>query len=389
MDSTLPDAPSQVFAARWIIPVIGQPIEDGWIRVSGKRIVEIGRGKSGAITTDLGDVAILPGLVNAHTHLEFSDCDSPIGQPGVPLAQWIGQVITARSDSTADSKQTAIRAGLLESRKAGVCLIGDIATPPTGYDVESVDIVSFAEVVGLSEDRWRERLQAATDYDQFFSPHAPYSTSRHAIDACVKRSSARGKRLAMHVAESPEERELLCRGTGPFADALRHIGAWQDDLFPWPDEPILGLIERLSTAPGALLIHCNDLRASEIALVAKHPNMTVVYCPRTHAFFGYDRHPVAEMLRAGIPVALGTDSRASNPDLNLWAEVQFLLQNRMDIDPADVIEMATIHGANALGRSDLGQINAGSTAHLGLVETDAPNLQQLYRDLAQNEYRPI
>jgi cytosine/adenosine deaminase-related metal-dependent hydrolase len=328
-------------------------------------------------------------LVNAHTHLEFSDCESPIGQAGVPLAEWIGQVIDARSASTIKSKQAAIHAGVAESKNAGVCLIGDIATPPCTYNTDLMDIICFAEVVGLSENRWTERLQAATDYGQSFSPHAPYSTSQHAIDACIRRSKASGKRLSMHIAESPEERELLCNGTGPFAEALRHIGAWQDDLFPWQDEPIVCLIERLAAAPGALLIHGNDLRTHEIAKVATHPNLTVVYCPRTHAFFGYDRHPVAEMHRAGVPVALGTDSKASNPDLNLWSEVQYLMQHRMDIDPAEVLKMATVHGANALGRRDVGRLANGSIAHLGQVNTNASDLQRLYRDLAENEYRPL
>ncbi|QDT13711.1 Aminodeoxyfutalosine deaminase [Planctomycetes bacterium K23_9] len=374
--------------------MISEPIQGGWVRLQGNRVVEIAAGKPPECATDLGDVAILPGLVNAHTHLEFSDCAQPIGQPGVPLAQWIGQVIAARSATTTQARQQAIQAGLAESVAAGVCLMGDIATPPIRYDGDTIDLVSFAEVVGLGESRWRERLQSATDYNKSFekaawSPHAPYSTSTAAIDACVQRAKTSGRPLSMHVAESPAERELLCSGTGPFATALRSIGVWQDDLFPWPGDPLVDLIDQLAESPHALLIHGNDLRSKEISAIAQHANLTVVYCPRTHAFFGYDRHPVADMIRAGIPVALGTDSRASNPDLNLWSEVQFLLQHRMDIDPGAVIGMATVAGANALGRRDVGRLVVGGSASLGVVTTEAADRQALYRDLAQHAYRPF
>ncbi|MGB7343176.1 MAG: amidohydrolase family protein [Pirellulaceae bacterium] len=398
MNSNLPNDSAQVasqkiFAARWIVPVVSEPIQGGWIRIHGNRIVEIQQGKPPKPAIDLGDVAILPGLVNSHTHLEFSDCPQPIGAPGVPLATWIGQVIGARSATTAQSKQAAIANGLQQSVAVGVRLIGEITTPPCDYPESEIDIVGFAEVVGLSESRWRDRLQAATDHNERFtsagwSPHAPYSTSRQAIEACVKRSAAIGRPLAMHVAESPAERELLCGGTGPFADSLRSIGVWQDGVFPWGDDPIVGLIKTLSDAPQVLLVHCNDLRKSEIDAVAMHSNLTVVYCPRTHAFFGYDRHPVAEMLRAGIPIAIGTDSRASNPDLNLWSEVQYLLNNRMDISPHDVLKMATFHGANGLGRPDKGRLAVDAKPGLGIVETNADTIDALFRDMAGNAYRP-
>ena len=383
-----------VYTARWIVPIESDPIEGGWIRIEGERVVEIQPSKPPRSAIDLGDSAILPGLVNAHTHLEFSDLQEPIGERGTALPDWIGKVIESRSATTDQEKRSAIESGINESVAAGVRLIGEIASPPCQYQGDTVDLVAFAEVIGLSESRWRERMQAAQDHNRLFdsgawSPHAPYSTSMPAIEACVQRSIDTRRSLAMHVAESPAERELLCNGTGPFADSLRSIGVWNDGQFPWQATSVVELIDMLSRSPLALLVHGNDLREKEIAAIAKYAHLSVVYCPRTHYFFGYDRHPVSEMLAAGIRVALGTDSRASNPDLNLWSEVQFLLNHRMDIAPDNVLKMATMWGADAMGHSRLGRIGVDCKPGLGVVKTESTTVSELYRDLAINSYQPL
>ncbi len=359
-----------------------------------QRIVEVQSGPPPTDAVHLGDVAILPGLVNAHTHLEFSDLTQPVGQPGISLANWIGEVISARTAAPERNKHDAILAGVTESLESGTRLIGDIATTPTDYPPSQIDVISFAEVLGLSAERSHERLAAAIDHNQAnvnggWSPHAPYSTLRSSIQTCVDQSAKTHRPLAMHVAESPDERELLVHGTGPLADSLRAIGVWQDSLFPWNDSPFVDLIQQLSAASRTLLVHCNDLRDNEIATLAQHENMSAVFCPRTHAFFGYERHPVAELIAAGVRVALGTDSRASNPDLNLWREAQWLMNHRPDISPADVLKMATLNGGDALGQRDVGRIEVGAAAGLGKVSTSAKTVENLYRDLATIGYTPL
>lgn len=387
---------SQVLSARWVVPVTSEPIHGGWVKVENGCVVALGAGTPSAPYRDLGDVAILPGLVNAHTHLEFSDCQEPVGDSGISLSKWIGQVVTTRVASNESHRRAAIDCGIRELAQTGTCLVGEIATTPCQYpaDTHGVDLISFAEVLGLNSSRGSERLAAANthlgfDSSRGVSPHAPYSTSLETIDACLDLVVKQSRPLVMHVAESPDERELLEAGTGPFAEALRSMGVWQDDLFPWPGNPFLSLIERLARAPRSLMIHANDLRTSEIEALAAHPHITVVYCPRTHHFFQYDEHPVAEMLAHGVRVALGTDSRASNPDLNLWNEAQFLWRHRSDLQPASVLEMATWSGSQALGRSNLGSIGPGSLAKLGTVRTTASRVDDLYRDFAANPYHPI
>lgn len=386
---------TRVLTCRWMVPVASDPIQGGWIRMHGDEIIEVGRSAPPSDAEDLGDVVLLPGLVNSHTHLEFSDLDQPIGQPGVALSDWIGQVVAARLDRSPHAQASAIARGIDESAWANVRLVGDIATPPCDYGVLQTDapeIVSFAEVIGLSSERSGLRYEAAVKHMESIqaaaiSPHAPYSTTRQAIQRCIETSIITNRPLAMHVAESSAERELLTRGTGPFADALRSMGVWQDGLFPWGginlnDGPIVDLIGSLGRCPSALLVHGNDLADDEIAILKQHPRVTVVYCPRTHAFFGYDEHPVAKLIAAGVPVALGTDSRASNPDLNVFGEVQWLLNHRPDLDPAAVIAMATMRGADALMRPDVGRIAVGCRPGLMTIASNATTIDGVYESLA-------
>jgi cytosine/adenosine deaminase-related metal-dependent hydrolase len=387
----------RLLAVRWIIPVSRDPINGGWIRIEDGRIAEIGSGRVPAGAEDLGDVALLPGLINAHTHLEFSDFRNPIGHQGIPLHEWIGQVVAARRQTDAESKQEAIQAGLKELRKSGTRLAGEITTTPCDYpsDRESPELITFAEVLGLEPSRASERLEAAVRHNDFYrhgawSPHAPYSTSLGTIRRCVELAAKYDRPLAIHVAESAAERELLCQGRGPFAEMLTRLGAWRDDLFPWGTDPFGTLIDCLAQAPRVLLVHGNDLNGAEIEGLRSHKQITVVYCPRTHHhFLPRDKHPARRMLAAGVRVALGTDSRASNPDLNLWGEVRFLLKHRTDLAPQQILRMATLSGAEAFGRSELGKIEVGCRPGLGIVRTDASSSEEMYGDLARNDYMPV
>ncbi len=408
------NASIRTYRARWIIPVSTPPIHNGWLQTEGRHVIAMGDHSCPASQMDLGDVAILPQLVNSHTHLEFSHLDEPIGTPGVSLADWIGLVIASRHQSS--SRDDSVRSGIEQSRRWGSSLIGEITTPPCNVGLDNVGLdnvgldddglvddrsrdgdpvlAGFAEVLGLSAARSTERMQAALAHmalnpDCGLSPHSPYSTTRETILACVKHSQATRCSLAMHVAESPAERELLEHATGPLQESLERLGVLGEGLFPWAAMPFKWLIEALSGSTRALLIHGNDLRAAEIAMIAAHPHLSVVYCPRTHAFFGYDKHPVAEMIRGGVRVAIGTDSLASNPDLSVWGEVQYLLAHRQDLDPTEVLRMATIHGADALGYPKLGRIEVGCECRLGYVKTRATAIAGLHRDFAEQRFQAL
>lgn len=387
--------------ARWIVPIASPPIENGFVVIAGGRIVRTGKVTPDiSRSRDLGDVAILPGLVNAHTHLEFSDLACPIGHAGMELADWIVEIIqsrTARGEGAADSTRNVIERGAAEAAHSGTALIGEIATTPWLPPSANLEILSYAEVLGLSPARATERFGAALEHitahphASGISPHAPYSAPPELITQCVEAAVLSTCPLAMHVAESPAERDLLQHGSGPLAQSLRSLGLDVTSHFPWPSSsPFTWLINLLSRAPAASIVHGNDLRRDEIDIIARHSSLSVVYCPRTHAYFGHARHPVADLIAAGINVALGTDSRASNPDLQLWREIRHLLHHRQDLPPARVLRMGTQGGAVAMQREHLyGTLQPARMAALASVPTSAANVSALYADFATADARQI
>ena len=401
-----------VYRARWILPISRPPIEGGWLAINDHRVIDLGHAHQSPPTEpiDLGDVAILPGLVNAHTHLEFSYLEAPLGHPGIKLYDWIGEVI--RSRQFVDASRTAaptnaanpIRLGLQQCYDSGTVLVGDIATTPFAI-VEPLsdpvpEVVSLAEVLGLNSIRAEEKIIAANEHCERLSgnrhfragisPHAPYSTPLQLVERCVDIANKHDLTVAMHVGESVEERRLIEKGDGPFADKLKELNVFPAGVFPWGPDATMNLLNTLSKAPRSLVVHGNDLNEREIDLLAKlskHRQMSVVYCPRTHVFFGYENHPVLRLMAAGVRVALGTDSLASNPDLSLWGEVQWLLEHRQDIGWQSVLAMATLAGADAFGRQDLGRIEIGSRARLLMLPTDAANVAKLGASLLRDRPR--
>jgi cytosine/adenosine deaminase-related metal-dependent hydrolase len=372
--------------ARWILPISGPPIAGGGITIRGERIVEVtSRAASGA--TDLGDVAILPGFVNAHTHLEFSDLPAPLGERGTPLPAWIRQVIAARGGRGADPAATASAAivqGLAESARNGVTTIGEIAT--SGWEAAMLEnaplgLNVFYELIGLRADRVDERIADAEEFVTRalvaarwrggLSPHAPYSVHPELLVGLARLAAANHLPLAMHVAESREELQLLATGDGPFRDLLQVLGAWDPEAIPRGSRPI-DYLQVLGLAPRALVIHGNYLDQAERAFLAEHAaRMSVVYCPRTHSYFEHDRYPLAEMLADGVRVAIGTDSRASNPDLSLLAELRHVAQMHPDVRPEEILQLGALAGAQALGQDhEVGSLEAGKLANLVIVPMD-------------------
>lgn len=372
--------------ARWIFPIAGPPISGGGVTIRGERIVEVTpRPVEGAI--DLGDVAILPGLVNAHTHLEFSDLTAPLGVRGAPLPTWIRQVIASRGSRGADpASQTvvargAIQRGLAESIDHGVTTIGEIAT--SGWEKDTLetaplDLNVFYELIGLRAEVVPQRLADAEDFvtralvaarwHGGLSPHAPYSVHPELLVGLARLAAANHLPLAMHVAESREELELLAAGAGPFRNLLEALGAWDPQAIPLGSRP-LDYLQVLGLARRTLVIHGNYLAQDELAFLAEHASrMSVVYCPRTHSYFEHDPYPLAEMLAAGVRMAIGTDSRASNPDLSLLAELRHVARKHPDVRPEEILRLGTLGGAQALGQDhEVGSLAPGMLANLAIV----------------------
>jgi aminodeoxyfutalosine deaminase len=370
------DSASHLLRARWIFPVSGPPIEDGVIAIQDGAITRLD-GDPDPDATDLGHAAIIPGLVNCHTHLEFSGLLRPL-PPAGPFAEWIRSVIDFRRN-TAEDVGGAIRQGLDEIRVAGTTLVGEIATTSASQaavDEADIDTTLFLEVLGLDDAALTRQMDAATRHfaaceggrvQAGISPHAPYSVHPELLRWTVDAARDLSVPVAMHLAETREELELLGHWTGPLVDLLRSLGVWREGVIA-RGATIGDYLVQLSGAPRVLVIHGNYLTDAQIEFIAAQPHFSVIYCPRTHAYFGHDPHPWRKLLERGINVAVGTDSRASNPDLNLWSEVQFLRERFPDVPAATLLEMATRNGAVALGRQEtVGTLQPGRAANLTVL----------------------
>jgi cytosine/adenosine deaminase-related metal-dependent hydrolase len=200
------------------------------------------------------------------------------------------------------------------------------------------------------------------------APHAPYSVHPQLLRQVVRLAQAAQCPLAFHLAESREELELLATGRGPFREMLRKLGVWEEQLFPGQRRP-LDYLRELAAAPRTLVIHGNYLRGDEIRFLAQRADrMSLVYCPRTHAFFRHAPYPLAKLLDRGVAMALGTDSRASSPDLSILAEMRFLARQYPEIARPTILRLGTLGGAQALGVDrSVGTLEPGKLAHLAIV----------------------
>lgn len=376
-----------VIRARWVFPVDSPPLRDGVVHAVDGRIVSVGKNAAGEAVTDPGNVALLPGFVNAHTHLEFSLLDAPLGRRGMPFADWIGEVVSFRRRLVAEvtdlgsySRQ-ATAAGLKESASAGVSAIGEIATScwPKECFTSCGDVggTLFLELLGLSPEKTEPLLAAAKQHVEVkdpsrfrrgLSPHAPYTVHPELLRQVCQLSGERRIALAMHLAESCEELELLRSHSGPLVERLKELEAWHPDSLPRGIRP-LDYLEMLAAAHQVLVIHGNFLVREEMEFVAaRRDKMTVVYCPRTQAYFPHGMYPLAEMLACGVRVAVGTDSRASNPDLSVLAELRHVAQHHPHVPPEEILKMGTLYGAEALGLADeLGSLTPGKRAAFAVV----------------------
>lgn len=375
--------------ARVVFPVDRPPIENGIVTIDGDRIVGVEPKKAGCELgeiIDLGNVALLPGLVNAHTHLEFSSLRRPLGVPGIGIVDWIRLVIAERGRTSSDDLD-AFDSGGQESLRAGVTTAGDVTTRVPTLPPELRDLTLFHEVIGFSRARAESALNALVEridaaqrtlaatgvgdsarVRHGISPHAPYTVSPKLVAELVMLARSRQMPMAMHLAESREELQFLDSGTGPFHELLDERSMWDAEAVPRGSRP-LDYLRMLADAPRSLVVHGNYLVDDELAFVgANRERMSLVYCPRTHSFFSHEPYPLANALAAEVRVALGTDSRASNPDLDLLADVRYLARLHSAIDPHEVLRMATLAGAEALGRDkDVGSITPGKIANLVAV----------------------
>jgi cytosine/adenosine deaminase-related metal-dependent hydrolase len=239
-------------------------------------------------------------------------------------------------------------------------------------------VFAFPEIIGLDKVRFTEAAQWAIELAANellpepicqigLSPHAPYSIHFPTAVKVLGSSFARRQVTAMHIAESLDERQWLETGAGPFRDVFERLGVPADA----PRSSLIDIVKWLAGCRRALLIHGNYLDEVETDLIARSA-ISIVYCPRTHRHFGHSEYPLRRFINSQINVVLGTDSRASNPDLDLWSEVIALRESHPWVTPDWAYSAVTQRSAEALGvGSDFGTLLAGRVAAINVSRFDS------------------
>jgi cytosine/adenosine deaminase-related metal-dependent hydrolase len=380
------------YHAAWVVPIEGEPIHDAWISVDRGRVVALGRraGNDATPGIELGDVAVMPGLVNAHTHLELSYLRDQVA-PASSFTAWARQIVYARrmrpTDPMAMRVPTdgAIDAAIDECVRCGTAVIGDIgnthasfaklaASPLAGVffweligfnlgeDVD-FDVIAAQAAADLGELPATERLRAS------LAAHAPYSVAPlffRAIKKAVNKMPF--VPCSVHLAENVEEVQLLKTGDGPWKALMKDIGSWNHAWTAPGVSPVQYLDDMGFIDDRLITVHGVQMTKADLQKL-KERGATLVTCPRSNGHTGAGVPPIGDFYQSGVRVAIGTDSLASAPDLNVFAEVATLHALAPSIPAASLLESATIQGARALGfDAEYGSIEPGKLARLLAVD---------------------
>jgi cytosine/adenosine deaminase-related metal-dependent hydrolase len=381
---TVPFPDATVYRSSWILPISRPPIRDGWIAIANGRIEACGSGEPppAGRTAHLGRVAIMPGLVNAHAHLELSWLRGRIPSAEGGMIGWVQRMLAARRAAAADDP-IAIAAGVAEARMAGTALVGDVtntlATAPA-LSASGMSAVLFYELIGFNaadpERIASEAMRRAANVERgsvraTLAPHAPYSVSPALFRAIAREVDARGRVTSVHAGESPEEMAFLRDGRGGWRDVLESVGTW-DSAWCAPACGPIEYLDRLGVLNDrTLLVHAVQLDASELSRAADR-GATIVTCPRSNAWIGVGDPPIDRFYASRARVAVGTDSLASVADLNLFAELAAMRRLAPAVPASRLLDSATRAGAEALGFSgELGVLATGARAEL--IAVDVPD----------------
>jgi len=383
------------YHAAWVVPITSAPIRHGWVEVDGGMITGVGGGSTqarpatGIREVQLPSTVVLPGLVNAHTHLELSRFRGAV-PPAATMPSWARQMMAGQAAERPLRDEDTVREAVAELRRAGTVLVGDIANTSASMDplaASSLEAVVFREVLGFNAtcdeaqamvaQLWADvERRSGTRIRLALAAHAPYSVApslfRAVSRAVVEASSGALLPMSVHLAESREEIEFLETGAGDWRAILEERGRWAPDWSPPGTGPVEYLDQLGWLVSSTLVVHGVHLTRSELNCMAS-AGVTLVTCPRSNQWTGAGVPPVADFYASGVRIAVGTDSLASVPDLNLFAELSELRRLAPDIPAKVLLESATRSGAMALGfGSELGAIEPFRRAVLIAVTLPGP-----------------
>jgi cytosine/adenosine deaminase-related metal-dependent hydrolase len=391
-----------LWRAAWVLPVASPPIRDGAVLVGANgRIAAVALraalpAPEDAEVVELGEAALLPGMVNVHAHPELAMFRGAL--EGLPFQDWILRLVSAKRDVLTEEDYThAARWTVIEALRAGITTVA--ATEASSAALEALREggmrgVVYQEVFGpdprqagpaIEELRSTVRRLREREDERVrvgISPHAPYTVSDKLFAATAAYAREEALPMAVHIAESAAERRLVVQGEGEFAPGLRARGIETPRRGRSPIE----MLDRLGVlAARPLLIHCVDVDTDDIRRIAD-AGCAVAHCPIANAKLGHGIAPLPELQDAGVRVGMGTDSVGSNNRLDLLEEARFaalvhrFAHRRPDLLPAEtLLRLCTLEGARALGWEDrIGTLEPGKEADLCAVSLAAPHVRPVH-----------
>ena len=365
------------------MPINEPPIRDGWVTVDAGRIIARGRRQAPTDVDreiELGDVAVVPGLVNAHTHLELSYLRDQV-PPASHFVAWIRSLLAARRerpDPEDPEILDAIDRAIADAIASGTALVGDISNtlvPIPRLMQSPLAAVVFYELIRFhapDADDVVEKARAAIDARHpndrvraSLAAHAPYSVAPSLFRA-IKRAvdCDPSAPCSVHLSESVEEVEFIEHGTGPWRALLEELGVWHGGWSVPKISPVQYLDDAGFIDSRVLAVHGVQMTSADLATLAAR-GATLVTCPRSNGHTGAGAPPLEEFYKAGVQVAVGTDSLASAPDLSVFAELATMRALAPTVPAASLLDSATRQGARALGfDADYGTIEPGKRSRL-------------------------
>ncbi|HXK12377.1 MAG TPA: amidohydrolase family protein [Vicinamibacteria bacterium] len=371
----------EILTASWVLPISRPPVSRGRVAIDGSRVVWVGRageaGEPDAPVRDLGEGVLVPGLVNAHCHLELSHLAGRL-ELGHGFVPWVEDVVASRGRFTDDEIRVAAAGAVRFLEEHGTVAVADVSNALGHLDLlggARLSAVVFLELLAWDPAKAEATLAWADERLRSIGPslrpgvevrlaaHAPHSVSPALLRGLVERGGA----AAIHLAESRDEAEFLASGGGAWPSflakrGLGHVELAVPGLSPVRYTESLGVLHsRLVAAHGV------QVDAADREVLARH-GVSVVLCPRSNRNLGVGTADAPALRAAGVRLALGTDSLASVETLDVLEDAALLQRQFPDLDPAAIVRMATLGGAEALGLDDLGAIAPGRRAALAFAE---------------------
>jgi cytosine/adenosine deaminase-related metal-dependent hydrolase len=367
-------------------------VEDGAVLISRDRIMAVGpyrelAGVASGPVVDLGDAVLMPGLVNAHCHLDYTHLAGHLAPPR-RFTDWLQGVLGLKAEWSFSEFADSWLAGAGELLRSGCTAVMDFeAVPellPDAWHGTPLRVLSAMEITGIRSGRQPgdiieealgrfERLQPLPSGKALaLAPHAPYSTRPELLQLSAVAARERGMRISCHVAESMDEFEMFMGATGPMFQWLKGQRDMSDCGKGSPVKHVAGLG---LLSPRTVLVHVNHLADGDLAMLAKS-GAGVVHCPRSHDYFGHVPFEYESLVAAGVPVSLGTDSLLSvrknswggRPRLTLFEEMRSFLRTHPGVSPKEVLRMVTVVGAAHMGwGGEIGELRKGCLADLVVV----------------------